>query len=117
MGLCKSASKALIVVGVTHMHCTHKATRNTTKAAKTSAKVPQTNFRKSDFSGAIRKYETRIDIFTVLDASTKRVCPAKDAWELLESAYGNTPYTSLTFRPCSNVTGKRSQTWRSHPYN
>jgi hypothetical protein len=43
------------------------------KAAKTSAKVPQTNFRKSDFSGAIRKYDTRIDILTVLEARTKSV--------------------------------------------
>jgi hypothetical protein len=66
-------------VGDTYMHCTHKATKKTMKAANTSAKVPQTSFRKSDFSGAIRKYETRIDIFTVLEARTNNVWPARDA--------------------------------------
>jgi hypothetical protein len=62
-----------------YMHCTHNATRKTTNAANTSAKVPHTSFRKSDFSGAIRKYDTRIDIFTVLEARTNNVWPASDA--------------------------------------
>lgn len=62
-----------------YMHCTHRATKKTINAANTSAKVPQTSFRNSDFSGAIRKYDTRIDSFTVLDASTKSVWPAIDA--------------------------------------
>jgi hypothetical protein len=37
------------------------------------AKVPQTSFRKSEFFGAMRKYETRIDIFTVEEARTNNV--------------------------------------------
>jgi hypothetical protein len=57
----------------TYMHCTHSATKKTTKARKTRPKVAQTNFRNSDFSGAIRKYDTKIDILTKLDASTKSV--------------------------------------------
>ena len=61
------------------MHWTHSATRNTTNAANTRAKVPQTSLRKSDFSGAMRKYETRMDILTVLEARTNNVCPAIDA--------------------------------------
>jgi hypothetical protein len=62
-------------------------------AAKTSAKVAQTSFRKSDFSGAIRKYDTRMEIFTVLEASTKSVWPAKEAWLSLDSAYSSTSCT------------------------
>jgi hypothetical protein len=58
---------------VTYMHCTQRATRKTMKAAKTRAKVAQTNLRKSDFSGAMRKYDTSIDILTKLEASTKSV--------------------------------------------
>jgi hypothetical protein len=75
------------------MHCTHNATRKTMNAAKTSAKVAQTSFRKSDFSGAIRKYDTRMEIFTVLEASTKSVWPAKEAWLSLDSAYSSTSCT------------------------
>jgi hypothetical protein len=45
----------------------------TMKAAKTRAKVAHTSFRKSDFSGAIRKYDVKMDILTKLEARTKRV--------------------------------------------
>jgi hypothetical protein len=62
-------------------------------AAKTRAKVAQTSFRNSDFSGAIRKYDTRMEIFTVLEARTKSVWPAKEAWLSLGSAYSSTGYT------------------------
>ena len=55
------------------MHCTQRATKKTTKAAKTTPKIAQTSFLRMDFSGAMRKYETRIDSLTVLEASTKRV--------------------------------------------
>jgi hypothetical protein len=51
----------------------------TTKAANTRAKVAQTNFRKMDFSGAMRKYDIRIDILTVDEARTNSVWPAMDA--------------------------------------
>lgn len=71
--------KDALVWVYTYMHCTHNATKNTTKAAKTSTKVPQTSLRKSDFSGAMRKYDTRIDILTVLDARTNKVWPAMEA--------------------------------------
>ena len=56
----------------THMHCNHKAMRNVRKAAMTIAKVTQTNFRNVDLFGAIRKYETKMDNLTKLEASTKR---------------------------------------------
>jgi hypothetical protein len=54
------------------MHCNHKAMRNVRKAAMTIAKVTQTNFRNVDLFGAIRKYETKMDNLTKLEASTKR---------------------------------------------
>lgn len=61
------------------MHCTQSATRNTTKAANTRANVAQTSLRKSDFSGAMRKYEMRMDILTVEEAKTNSVWPAMEA--------------------------------------
>lgn len=65
----------------TYMHCSQSATKKVTKAATTIVSVPHTSFRKTDFSGAMRKYETRMDIFTKLDANTKSVCPAMDAYD------------------------------------
>ena len=62
------------------MHCSHKAIRKVRKAAITMPNVAHTSFRKVDLLGAIRKYETRIDSFTKLEAETKRVCPAIDAF-------------------------------------
>lgn len=82
------------------MHCTHRATKKTMKAANTRANVAHTSLRKSDFSGAMRKYETSIDILTVEEASTNRVWPARDAC-----------------RPCSMVAGLKSHTCLSQPYS
>jgi hypothetical protein len=87
----------------THMHCTHKATRNTMNAANTIAKVPQTSLRKSDFSGAIRRYDRRMETFTVDDARTNNVWPASEAWLFVSSAYSNTSCTEadLLFVPAT----------------
>ena len=84
------------------MHCTQSATRNTANAAKTRAKVAHTSFRKRDFSGAIRKYDTRIDIFTVELAKTNNVCPAMLAWKTLtyftDHAFGDSLPAALAPR-------------------
>lgn len=73
MGLQSSASENGLGCGCTYMHCTHSATKKTMNAANTRANVPQTSFRKTDFSGAMRKYDTRIDNLAVLDARTNNV--------------------------------------------
>lgn len=55
------------------MHCNQRAIRKVRKAAMTIPKVAHTSLRSVDFFGAIRKYETRIDSLTKLDARTKRL--------------------------------------------
>lgn len=71
----------------TDRHCTQRAMRNVRNAATTIPNVPHTSFRNKDFSGAIRKYETRIDILTKLEARTKNVCPAIDAYVTLARVF------------------------------
>lgn len=66
------------------MHCSHNAIWKVRKAAMTTVKVAQTSLRNVDLLGAMRKYETRMDNLTELDAKMKKFCPAIEAYPLLD---------------------------------
>ena len=99
------------------MHCNHKAMRKVRKAATTMPKVTHTSFRKVDFFGATRKYDTRIDTLTKVDARTKRVWLPIDACTLSDDGISHNKQRRYTFRPFCTSGMVASQMWTFHPYS